>query len=173
MRGGLEIDGPLYHPSAHHPPRAPYYPVSASRPPAPPAFEDHHEPYTNYKRDIPVVYSNPVSRVRSRDEGGDDKEEAARKKKVRPFSRLLVSVLLMPSHLLCLQLRKLASGQSAQYVCHTCGRTDSPEWRKGPLGAKTLCNACGLRWAKRNSKRKADGQEGSGDDGKDSATGHP
>lgn len=35
-----------------------------------------------------------------------------------------------------------------QYVCMTCGRTDSPEWRKGPQGPKTLCNACGLRWAK-------------------------
>jgi hypothetical protein len=43
-----------------------------------------------------------------------------------------------------------------QYVCVTCGRTDSPEWRKGPLGAKTLCNACGLRWAKRNQRKKAE-----------------
>ncbi|KAF8901287.1 hypothetical protein CPB85DRAFT_1439155 [Mucidula mucida] len=43
---------------------------------------------------------------------------------------------------------------SDQYVCVTCGRTDSPEWRKGPLGPKTLCNACGLRWAK--SVRKSD-----------------
>ena len=43
-----------------------------------------------------------------------------------------------------------------QYVCVTCGRTDSPEWRKGPLGAKTLCNACGLRWAKRNQKKRAE-----------------
>lgn len=34
------------------------------------------------------------------------------------------------------------------YCCMTCGRTDSPEWRKGPQGPKTLCNACGLRWAK-------------------------
>jgi len=43
--------------------------------------------------------------------------------------------------------------QSAeQYVCITCGRTDSPEWRKGPLGPKTLCNACGLRWAKHMRK---------------------
>ncbi|KAG9095033.1 blue light receptor [Ceratobasidium sp. 370] len=35
----------------------------------------------------------------------------------------------------------------------------------GPLGAKTLCNACGLRWAKRNTKRKTDefgGAEGGG-----------
>lgn len=34
-------------------------------------------------------------------------------------------------------------------VCTDCGRTDSPEWRKGPLGPKTLCNACGLRYAKK------------------------
>lgn len=30
------------------------------------------------------------------------------------------------------------------YVCHDCGTADSPEWRRGPLGPKTLCNACGL-----------------------------
>ncbi|EGN95626.1 hypothetical protein SERLA73DRAFT_186737 [Serpula lacrymans var. lacrymans S7.3] len=41
---------------------------------------------------------------------------------------------------------------SDQYVCVTCGRTDSPEWRKGPQGPKTLCNACGLRWAKQMRK---------------------
>ncbi|KAK9692451.1 white collar 2 type of transcription factor [Basidiobolus ranarum] len=35
-------------------------------------------------------------------------------------------------------------------VCTECGKTDSPEWRKGPHGPKTLCNACGLRWAKRS-----------------------
>ncbi|KAH9961200.1 hypothetical protein BGW80DRAFT_1438779 [Lactifluus volemus] len=39
-----------------------------------------------------------------------------------------------------------------QYICNTCGRTDSPEWRKGPRGPKTLCNACGLRWAKKVRK---------------------
>ncbi|KAF8891182.1 hypothetical protein BD779DRAFT_1513708 [Infundibulicybe gibba] len=44
------------------------------------------------------------------------------------------------------------SHPSEQYVCITCGRTDSPEWRKGPLGPKTLCNACGLRWAKQMRK---------------------
>lgn len=34
-------------------------------------------------------------------------------------------------------------------VCTDCGTSNSPEWRKGPMGAKTLCNACGLRWSKR------------------------
>jgi hypothetical protein len=34
------------------------------------------------------------------------------------------------------------------------GTLDSPEWRKGPSGPKTLCNACGLRWAKKEKKQK-------------------
>ncbi|WZH40435.1 Cutinase palindrome-binding protein [Fusarium acuminatum] len=42
---------------------------------------------------------------------------------------------------------------SEEYVCTDCGTLDSPEWRKGPQGPKTLCNACGLRWAKREKKR--------------------
>ncbi|KAG6038077.1 hypothetical protein E4U41_004586 [Claviceps citrina] len=40
-----------------------------------------------------------------------------------------------------------------EYVCTDCGTLDSPEWRKGPSGPKTLCNACGLRWAKKEKKR--------------------
>ncbi|KAI8343375.1 hypothetical protein BC941DRAFT_411189 [Chlamydoabsidia padenii] len=44
------------------------------------------------------------------------------------------------------------------YQCSDCGSTNSPEWRKGPLGPKTLCNACGLRWAKKNKKVRIIGQ---------------
>lgn len=62
-----------------------------------------------------------------------------------------------------------ASSSAPQYVCVTCGRTDSPEWRKGPLGAKTLCNACGLRWAKRNQKKKAETAANTADDDDGSA----
>lgn len=29
--------------------------------------------------------------------------------------------------------------------CHSCKRSETPEWRRGPDGARTLCNACGLR----------------------------
>lgn len=29
--------------------------------------------------------------------------------------------------------------------CHSCNRNETPEWRRGPDGARTLCNACGLR----------------------------
>ncbi|KAK3299959.1 uncharacterized protein B0H64DRAFT_3439 [Chaetomium fimeti] len=49
-----------------------------------------------------------------------------------------------------------------EYVCTDCGTLESPEWRKGPSGPKTLCNACGLRWAKREKKKSASHVVGSG-----------
>lgn len=32
--------------------------------------------------------------------------------------------------------------------CSVCSRTETPLWRVGPYGPKTLCNACGVRWKK-------------------------
>ena len=29
--------------------------------------------------------------------------------------------------------------------CSQCGATKTPQWREGPLGPKTLCNACGVK----------------------------
>ena len=31
-------------------------------------------------------------------------------------------------------------------ICQSCGTLESPEWRKGPEGRKTLCNACGCKF---------------------------
>ncbi|KDE06528.1 hypothetical protein MVLG_03177 [Microbotryum lychnidis-dioicae p1A1 Lamole] len=42
--------------------------------------------------------------------------------------------------------------EEGEFVCRDCGTVDSPEWRKGPDGPKSLCNACGLRYAKASSK---------------------
>lgn len=50
---------------------------------------------------------------------------------------------------------KKAKADEEIRVCADCGTVDSPEWRKGPQGPKTLCNACGLRYAKRSRKSKA------------------
>ncbi len=36
--------------------------------------------------------------------------------------------------------------------CHSCGTADTPEWRKGPDGPKTLCNSCGLQWVKMSKR---------------------
>lgn len=48
-------------------------------------------------------------------------------------------------------------------TCANCGKTDSPEWRVGPSGARNLCNACGLRWAKatRNQRQSSSTPSGS------------
>ncbi|EDO15116.1 hypothetical protein Kpol_1046p6 [Vanderwaltozyma polyspora DSM 70294] len=36
--------------------------------------------------------------------------------------------------------------------CLQCGETQTPEWRRGPYGNKTLCNACGLFYSKLTKK---------------------
>ncbi|KAF5176861.1 Gata transcription factor [Thalictrum thalictroides] len=38
------------------------------------------------------------------------------------------------------------SGAQIQRRCSHCGVQKTPQWRAGPLGAKTLCNACGVRF---------------------------
>lgn len=39
----------------------------------------------------------------------------------------------------------------ADQSCLSCSATETPEWRKGPTGPRTLCNACGLLFAKQVS----------------------
>ncbi|KAJ3301818.1 hypothetical protein HDV03_000285, partial [Kappamyces sp. JEL0829] len=31
--------------------------------------------------------------------------------------------------------------------CQYCGATETPQWRRGPGGKRTLCNACGVKWS--------------------------
>lgn len=52
------------------------------------------------------------------------------------------------------KLKKKQRVDEGEFVCRDCGTVDSPEWRRGPLGPKTLCNACGLRWAKKNKQSR-------------------
>ncbi|CEP17283.1 hypothetical protein [Parasitella parasitica] len=40
------------------------------------------------------------------------------------------------------------SHNNSQHRCQSCGTESSPEWRRGPTGHKTLCNACGLRYSR-------------------------
>jgi hypothetical protein len=44
-----------------------------------------------------------------------------------------------------------SSGEATR--CRQCGNTETPEWRRGPEGARTLCNACGLYHAKLVKKK--------------------
>lgn len=42
----------------------------------------------------------------------------------------------------------------AEQSCLGCSSKEMPEWRKGPTGPRTLCNACGLMYAKQCRKRE-------------------
>lgn len=44
--------------------------------------------------------------------------------------------------------QKVVVKQPLRTSCKECGNTETPEWRKGPDGPRTLCNACGLRFGK-------------------------
>ncbi|KAF8467242.1 hypothetical protein BDZ91DRAFT_793632 [Kalaharituber pfeilii] len=51
------------------------------------------------------------------------------------------------------ELKKIRRGRAAPPGrCHSCHRAETPEWRRGPDGARTLCNACGLHYAKLTRK---------------------
>ncbi|KAI9351124.1 hypothetical protein DFJ73DRAFT_377737 [Zopfochytrium polystomum] len=50
--------------------------------------------------------------------------------------------------------RKKGKVPAEELFCRQCGTMSSPEWRKGPLGPKTLCNACGLAFSKKLQREK-------------------
>lgn len=48
---------------------------------------------------------------------------------------------------------------SLSRMCKECGTTDTPSWRRGADGARTLCNACGLKFLRefrKEVRRKGD-----------------
>jgi hypothetical protein len=47
-----------------------------------------------------------------------------------------------------------AAASAKSKICISCGSNNSPEWRKGPDGTKSLCNACGLRFSRNVSRAK-------------------
>ncbi|KAF7730970.1 hypothetical protein EC973_001016 [Apophysomyces ossiformis] len=51
--------------------------------------------------------------------------------------------------------RKRGKRTTFQGRCHSCNISETPEWRRGPDGARTLCNACGLHYAKLTRKKAA------------------
>lgn len=42
-------------------------------------------------------------------------------------------------------MKERRGGAAPSRRCQSCNRAETPEWRPGPDGARTLCNACGLR----------------------------
>lgn len=44
--------------------------------------------------------------------------------------------------------RRRGRKRKGNAICTQCGLTQTPEWRRGPEGVRTLCNACGLYFLK-------------------------
>lgn len=53
-------------------------------------------------------------------------------------------------------VRSGGRSKSGSNVCQSCFAISTPEWRKGPTGPRTLCNACGLLFAKMCRKHEQD-----------------
>ncbi|KAL7311743.1 hypothetical protein PS15m_009467 [Mucor circinelloides] len=79
----------------------------------------------NQLMSAPIIVSN-AENIQERTKSPSDKPRSGKKKRVEKFD--------VPK------------------ICTDCGTTDAPEWRRGPSGPKTLCNACGLRWSKTKKK---------------------
>ena len=43
---------------------------------------------------------------------------------------------------------KVKTEEQPKRTCVNCGRSNTPQWRIGPDGPKTLCNACGVHYRK-------------------------
>ncbi|EJU03571.1 hypothetical protein DACRYDRAFT_21118 [Dacryopinax primogenitus] len=52
-----------------------------------------------------------------------------------------------------LQMKRRREGAGPD--CSGCHSTTTPEWRRGPMGPRTLCNACGLVYGKLVNKKRA------------------
>jgi hypothetical protein len=59
-----------------------------------------------------------------------------------------------PQYAMTTEVKKRRGRAAPPGRCHSCNRIDTPEWRRGPDGARTLCNACGLHYAKLERKRQ-------------------
>ncbi|KAI9189704.1 hypothetical protein H9P43_001137 [Blastocladiella emersonii ATCC 22665] len=64
--------------------------------------------------------------------------------------------------------KRVKMGPPVSGRCHSCNATETPEWRRGPDGRATLCNACGLHWAKLQRQRDQPQRDADADDDEDS-----
>ncbi|CAE6455401.1 unnamed protein product [Rhizoctonia solani] len=139
--GGIPVPAPGPNP----PPLIPAYAQYAQYTRPPPAATPPQQPQqTPMEEDQEPGSPVEVDELADEDKGGSATATATDAQPDRPKKRS----------------RPTRAHPSSPRVCTTCSRTDSPEWRRGPHGPKTLCNACGLKWAKASGagRRRGGGQ---------------
>ncbi|RBQ79912.1 hypothetical protein FVER14953_08570 [Fusarium verticillioides] len=55
----------------------------------------------------------------------------------------------------CVREHKAPKASDHTRSCEFCHVTETPKWRSGPSGRRTLCNVCGLLYAKREEKARS------------------
>ncbi|KAF5977136.1 GATA zinc finger domain-containing protein [Fusarium bulbicola] len=55
----------------------------------------------------------------------------------------------------CAREHKVFKAPDHTRSCEFCHVTETPKWRSGPSGRRTLCNVCGLLYAKREEKARS------------------
>eukprot|EP01105_Mastigella_eilhardi_P005167 TRINITY_DN16944_c0_g1_i1.p1 TRINITY_DN16944_c0_g1~~TRINITY_DN16944_c0_g1_i1.p1 ORF type:complete len:320 (+),score=116.42 TRINITY_DN16944_c0_g1_i1:86-961(+) len=70
--------------------------------------------------------------------------------KQHPFQQAQLTAAFPPP---IVHKRRPPGTDRSKLFCHKCGKTDTPQWRSGPNGPATLCNACGLQYAQDKYKR--------------------
>lgn len=112
-----------------------------------------------------MVQQNRIQSERARENGGrgDDEDVSMYGDGIKPAysmhevkKRRGVSCLSMIVQQACSIANIPPQRAAPPGRCHSCNRVDTPEWRRGPDGARTLCNACGLHYAKLERKRQLD-----------------
>jgi len=125
----------LHHPSAHphghpashqhgHPSSHPLHP----QPTHPPPSQAHHPAHPAAATTVANRMKNFTGEVFF-----DDVSESRKPKRRR---------------------RRTVFATKRNLRCHMCNATETPEWRRGPDGDHTLCNACGLHYAKTLKKER-------------------
>ncbi|KAJ3094568.1 hypothetical protein HDU97_007898 [Phlyctochytrium planicorne] len=64
-----------------------------------------------------------------------------------------------PKEDLVMAWRERKKRKASLQKCTSCQSSDTPEWRRGPAGPRTLCNACGLIYAKIKNLNREEQEE--------------
>jgi hypothetical protein len=100
---------------------------------------------TTRRREGDSTYLNPVTNPKRRKSTSSAKRKEGQNISlvVKPPTPVTTAQASQPRD----NLNEELSVRSDQ-KCQQCGTDDTPEWRRGPYGTRSLCNACGLFYSK-------------------------
>ncbi|KAJ3118592.1 hypothetical protein HDU96_000053 [Phlyctochytrium bullatum] len=110
------------------------------------------------KRPAPLTPHTPTSTKRSTPTSDSDSDTAGPSKKRRhsapalpvvPTSTTTAKPVSKPAKKPIVPATASPGPAPALGACQFCGARKTGQWRRGPAGQRTLCNACGINWSKK------------------------